>query len=551
MRPEVIFHNGRIATGDPRQPEAERMAVLGGRIVAFDEQVGEASADRVIDLGGARVVPGFHDAHYHLSLTGQRLAMLDVRPSAVSTLDDFYAKLREYAAGLPADAWVKASGYDQNILGAHPTAEAIDAVVGGRPAYIEHVSAHMLVANTAAFELAGYAGRVGVPDFPGGHVERDADGRAVGLLQETAVQVVYQLTRPLQLDEVQHNLQLASDQAVSYGLTSLTEPGLGSVQSLGNSPVDFHSYQVAVENGTIRPRMTVMPFINTFHAIDGMRERDWFGLDLGIRTGLGDDRLSVGPVKIVSDGSLIGRSAAVHHCYHGEPDNSGFLQVDAEVLRRSIIDAHSSGWTVATHAIGDSAIDHVMDAMEEAQARFPRAGVRHRIEHFAIASDAQVERAARLGIIPVPQGVFISDFGDGIISALGDDRVDGTYRMASLLRAGIVVPGSTDSPVSDGNPLVSIHDLVNRQTASGVPFAPAERVSVEDAVRAYTYGSAYAVGKEGKVGTLATGMLADFAVLSDDIFAVEKTTIKDLTVTGTVIGGEIVYDQGAFAEAGR
>ena len=550
MQPEVIFHNGRIATGDPLRPNAERMAVMGGRIVALDEQVGDFSADRVIDLGGARVVPGFHDAHYHLSLTGQRLAMLDVKGSTVSTLDDFYAKLGDYAATLPPDAWVKAAGYDQNILGAHPTAEGIDAVVGGRPAYIEHISAHMLVANTAAFELAGYAGRVGVPDIDGGHVERDADGRAVGLLQETAVQVVYQLTRPLQLDDVQHNLQLASDQAVSYGLTSLTEPGLGSGETLGNSPVDFHSYQVAVENGVIRPRMTVMPFINTFHAIEGMRERDWFGLDLGIRTGFGDDRLSIGPVKIVSDGSLIGRSAAVHHCYHGEPDNSGFMQVDPETLRRSIIGAHSSGWTVATHAIGDSAIDHAMDAFEEAQSLFPR-DVRHRIEHFAIASDAQVERAARLGIIPVPQGVFISDFGDGIISALGDDRVDGTYRMASLLRAGIVVPGSTDSPVSDGNPLRSIHDLVNRLTASGAEFAPGERVSVEDAVRAYTYGSAYAVSKETKVGTLAAGMLADFAVLSDDIFAVDPTTIKDLTVQGTVIGGEIVYDQGAFAEAGR
>ncbi|SDS25510.1 amidohydrolase [Microterricola viridarii] len=547
MEFDALFHNGVIATGDPAHPAATRLAVHGGRIIALDDEI-VGRPRQSIDLHGARVLPGFHDAHYHLSLTGARLAALDLRPSAVTTLDELYRALGEYASGLAPDAWVKASGYDQNVLGAHPTAEGIDAVVGGRPASVEHVSGHMLVANTAAFARAGFADRIGVPEVAGGHVERDASGRASGLLQERAQEIINAVTRPLALEEVQRNLQLASDQAVAYGLTSLTEPGIGAPEMIGNTQVDLHSYQVAVEAGVIRPRMTVMPYISTLHDITGTREPDWFGIDLGIRTGFGDDRLSIGPVKIVSDGSLIGKSAAMHHCYHGEPENAGFMLVGPEQLRQQIIGAHAAGWTVATHAIGDSAVDHVLDAVAEAQQRYPRPGVRHRIEHFAVASDAQVARAAELGVIPVPQGTFISDFGDGMSAALGEERTATCYRVASLLAAGIVVPGSTDSPVSDGNPLRSIHDMVNRLTASGRPFAPEERVSIEDAVRAYTYGSAYAVGKEDRVGTLAAGMLADFVVLSDDIFAVDSAAIKDITVTGTVIGGEVVYDAGAFGK---
>ncbi|WP_245828000.1 amidohydrolase [Sinomonas mesophila] len=295
-------------------------------------------------------------------------------------------------------------------------------------------------------------------------------------------------------------IELASDQAVSYGLTSITEPGVIASGTMTRRWADVHAYQVAVETGRVRPRMTLMPFHTALHELDG--PEGWKTFDMGVRTGLGDDRLRLGPVKVISDGSLIGRSAAVHECYCGEPDNLGVLQLSPEELREQIVAFHRAGWAVATHAIGDRAIDHVLDSVAEAPRIAPRR-VRHRIEHFAIATDDQVRRCAELGIVPVPQGVFISDFGDGILEAIGPERSAGTYRMRSLLDAGMTVPGSTDSPVSDANPFVSIHDLVNRRTASGQEFAPAERVGVAEAVRAYTDGSAYAVGREGDVGTLA------------------------------------------------
>lgn len=546
MHLDAIFTNGRFHTLDPEYPLASRVGVFGGRIAGLDGELEGVSASEVIDLRGATVFPGFHDAHFHLSLTGARLAALDLRPGKVHSLADIYAAVAEHARTLPADAWVRGSGYDQNCLEAHPDAEALHQASGGRPVFLEHVSGHMGTASTRAFELAGYPGRLGVPDFAGGHVDRDAEGRASGLLQERAMVLIYDLVRPMDLDEVQRNLGLAGRQALRYGLTSVTEPGVGDHRMVGNTPLDFHSYQQAVEEGTLRTRVTLMPYCTTLHALEGMPGPALFGLDLGIRTGLGDDRLRIGPVKIVSDGSFIGRSAAMHHCYHGEPHNHGVMQYDADELRAMITGAHAAGWTVAVHAIGDAAIDHVMDAVEEAQRLKPRQDVRHRIEHFALASDAQVARAAALGLTAVPQGTFISDFGDGMMDAVEPALAPLIYRMKSLLNAGMVLPGSTDSPVSDGNPLVSIHDMVNRRTASGRVLGAQERLSVAEAVRAYTFGSAYAVGQERDKGALRRGMLADFTVLSEDLFSIDPSRIRETQTLATVVGGEMLYDAGGF-----
>ncbi|GAA1322683.1 amidohydrolase [Leucobacter albus] len=541
MRVDAIIENCRIWTGDPGRPEVTELAVLHGRFVGVGDVTGLDSEHR-IDLGGSRVIPGLHDAHHHLGLTGRRLLNVNVRPTAVRSLAELYERIAERAAQSPAGAWVLASGYDQNFLGGeHPTAQGLDAVSGGRPVIVEHVSGHMIVANTAAFAHAGHPGRAGYPDIEGGRVFRDGGGLAEGLLQETAMNPIRDAAAVAARDPrvVSEALRLASEQAVSYGLTSVTEPGVAIDGAIGAGTIEMDHYLRAVADGTILPRMTVMPFHAALHPIaegpEGVKSLDW-----GIRTGLGDERLRIGPVKIVSDGSLIGRSAAVHDCYCGEPENFGVLQLGPEELRAAILAYHRAGWAVATHAIGDRAIDHVLDAVEAAQRELPRE-VRHRVEHFAIASDEQVARAATLGLIPVPQGVFISDFGDGILAAIGEGRSAGTYRMRSFLDAGMVVPGSTDSPVSDANPFVSIHDLVNRVTSGGRPFGQHERVSVAEAVSAYTYGSAYAVNAEHERGRIVDGQLADFVALSDDIFSVDSMRIRDITVTQTFIGGQLVF----------
>jgi predicted amidohydrolase YtcJ len=266
-----------------------------------------------------------------------------------------------------------------------------------------------------------------------------------------------------------------------------------------------------------------------------------FGLDLGVRSGFGDDWLRIGPVKIFADGSLIGRTAALSADYADSPGNRGYFQLPVTELRHAIRSAHRAGWQIATHAIGDLAVTEVIDAYASALDEAPRLDHRHRIEHCGISRPEDVSRMAELGIIPVPQGRFINEIGDGMRSALGDERMDWCYRGRSFLNAGLPLPASSDRPVVNGAPLVGLVDLVRRRTASGVTLAERERLSPTEALRAYTWGSAYATFRENHVGTLKAGLLADFAVLS--------TNLDDLTLDGadsrvlaTVIGGTRVFD---------
>ena len=212
------------------------------------------------------------------------------------------------------------------------------------------------------------------------------------------------------------------------------------------------------------------------------RDGEPFGLDLGLRSGLGDEWLRIGAVKVLADGSLIGRSACMTEDFAADAAagvrNAGYLQFSREWLEARLVAAHTNGWQLAVHAIGDGAVDVVLDIIEEAQRRFPREDCRHRIEHFGVASDAQVARAARLGVVPVPQGRFVNELGDSMARALGERRTRLCYRMRSLLDAGMTVPASTDAPVVDYPPLANIHDMVNRRTASGAPFVPEECLSL-------------------------------------------------------------------------
>ena len=242
------------------------------------------------------------------------------------------------------------------------------------------------------------------------------------------------------------------------------------------------------------------------------------------------------PIACVAVGTLASLRARTRLAYASIPPHT------PEELLSLIPAFHRAGWTVATHAIGDRAIDHALNGIEAALTSSQRPA-RHRIEHFAIATDTQVARSASLGVIPVPQGVFISEFGDGILEAISPERSAGTYRMRSLLDAGMIVPGSTDSPVSDANSFVSMHDLVNRKTSSGADFAPMEKVTAVEALRAYTFGSAYAAGYEDQVGTLEVGKLADFAALNEDVLTDDPASIRDIRPTATVIGGELLFGE--------
>jgi predicted amidohydrolase YtcJ len=398
----------------------------------------------------------------------------------------------------------------------------------------------MCVVSSAVLADLGLADQA--PEVPGGRVVTDASGRPTGLLQERAQELVGRLVHPYPVAVVADAIHRAGQQYLAEGITSVTEAGIGGGW-VGQTPVELAAYQAAREAGRLAVRVGLMIASDALHPLaahpdDGLE----IGLDLGLRTGFGDDWLRIEAMKIFTDGSLVGLTAAMHQDFAGAPGNCGYFQGDADELTATIIAAHRSGWQVAAHAIGDRAIDLALDAFAEAQRRYPRPEARHRIEHFAVTSPEQVARTAALGVIPVPQGRFASELGDGMLRAVGPDREPWLYRQRSLLEAGLVLPGSSDRPVVAGAPLLGIHDMVNRRTGSGAPFNSAEAITVTEALRAYTAGSAYASHAEHRKGMIAPGLLADLVLLSEDPTAVRPEAIADLEVLATFVDGECRYE---------
>jgi predicted amidohydrolase YtcJ len=458
----------------------------------------------------------------------------------VNSLDALYEAVAVRAATVPEGEWVVGAGYDQNKTGGHPTRDGLDRVAPGRKVWLKHTSGHMCVVNSPVLTELGLSANA--VDVDGGLVVVDAAGRPTGLLQERAQQLVSPLVLPYPVDALVDAIAIAGRHYLREGITSVVEAGIGGGW-IGKSPVEFAAYQRARELGKLHVRVELMVAIDVLHELSGHADDDVvLGLDLGLRTGLGDDWLRIGPVKIFSDGSLIGRTAAMTEDFTDTPGNRGFLQDDAAVLADQIVNAHRSGWRVATHAVGDAAIDLVLDAYAAAAERYPRGETRHRIEHFGVVRPDQVGRAAGLGVVPVPQGRFVNEIGDGMLRALGPDRAKWAYRHRSLLDAGIVVPGSSDRPVVQGAPLLGMHDMVNQVTSSGVPFNPGEAVTGLEALRAFTYGSAYASGQEDRKGSLTPGRLADLVVLSDNPVTVDPGRIKDIEVLRTMVGGRFRWN---------
>jgi predicted amidohydrolase YtcJ len=533
---DLLLVNANVLTLDPGRPTASAVAVAGGRIVGVYDGKPDVTAKEVIDLRGRTLIPGFHDAHNHMIGFGLSLTEVDLR---TGSQDELYARVAAKAASTPEGEWVIGSGYDQNRTGAHPHRDALDAIAPNHRVWLKHTSGHMCVVNGLVLADLGIGETV--PPVDGGRVTVDAAGRPTGLLEERAQELVGNLIRPYPLATLTDAVDAAGRRYLSEGITSVTEAGVGGGW-IGQSPVEAAAYTAAREQGRLHVRVELMVVSDAFHPLgahpsDGME----IGIDLGLRTGFGDDWVRLGPMKIFTDGSLVGRTAAMSAPFEGDPGNSGYLQADAGQLTELVVEAHRAGWRVAAHAIGDRAIDLALDAFADAADQYPRPRPRHRIEHFAAARPDQVARAAKLGVVAVGQGRFASELGDGMLAAVGPGRAGWLYRQRSLLAAGLVLPGSSDRPVASGAPLLGIHDMVNRRTVTGAPFNLAEAITPAEALRAYTWGSAYASRQEHVKGSITAGKLADFAVLSEDPTAVAPDRIAGLEVICTFLDGHLRY----------
>jgi predicted amidohydrolase YtcJ len=533
---DLRIDNANVVTMDPAHPAAGSIGVWNGLVAALDGEAAALPARRVVDAGGATVLPGFVDAHTHLCWAGLEAGATDI--STASTVDEVLALIGAAAATVPVGGWVDVAGYDQRTLGRHLTATDLDRVGRGRPVFVQHRSGHACVVSSDV--LARLPDGWLVPGREG--VDVGADGQPTGVLAEQAMVGVRDLRVPYAITTIVDAIERTARVCLAQGVTMCAEAGIGT-GLLGHSPVELAAYQAAVDQGRLPLRTQVMVASDVIHAVtanaaDGLRR----GVDLGLRTGLGDHRLSVGALKIYTDGGMMARTAALTEPYAGGA-GCGLLQGDPADLVATMVDGHEAGWQLAVHAIGDRALDVALDGIEAAQRSRPRPEARHRIEHAGLVRPDQLLRMAALGVTAVIQPTFLYAYGDDYAAVLGPERAGFLYRGRSFLDAGVRIAGSSDRPVADGAPLRAIAFMVDRRSCSGQVIGPGEQLTVTEAVEAYTVHAAWACGADQWVGSITPGKQADFVVLAEDPRQVAPDRIPDIDIRATVVGGEVVYGE--------
>lgn len=531
MTIDLLLTNATVLTMDRNRPYASAVAVSGERIAwVGDAQEARAHLTGVVqtlDLNGATVVPGFNEAHHHLIMLGHWLSQVNCSFPTVRSISEILAAVGERAATTAEGEWIEGRGYDDNKLveRRHLTRWDLDAVAPNHPVLIRNASGHMCVVNSRALELAGITRETESPF--GGTIHLDpATGEPSGLLQEQAQDLVPLPYIPSDKATLRRCLETAGRAYLAAGVTSSQEAGIFTTP-------EFAVYQDAWAAGELPLRTYLMIRTNFLDALE----------QLGMSTGFGDDRLRIGCLKVMSDGSLIGRTAAVSQPFLEDPNpnNLGLEMMPQAELDETIWRGHRAGWQVAIHAIGDRGIEMCLDGFERALQRQPRADHRHRLEHCGILRPDLIERIKNLGVVPVGQPPFILEFGDGFLRHLGRERCQLTYALKTVLDAGIPLTASSDSPVSSYQPLIGIKAAVTERTASGADFAPGEAISVEDALALYTRAGAYASFDEHRKGTITPGKLADLAVLAADPRGVVPDEIDQIAVLATISGGRTVY----------
>lgn len=529
---DVVLYNARIYTMDPQQPAAEALAIRGDRflMVGTDREVLDAyPAARRIDAAGRTVVPGFVDAHVHLMGVAEGFLQADL--VGTSSKEEVIERLHAFQEALPPDAWLLGRGWDQNDWPRteFPTRGDLDAAFPERPVWLRRIDGHAGWANTAALEAAGLDALRNVRDPAGGRIVRDARGVPTGLFIDTAMRMVDAAVPPFTDEQQDRALQRAIDEANRYGLTAVHDAGIDAEtitryrRAIDEDRFDLRVYAMIGGSGT------------TF---DQFCERGPL-LDYG-------GRLTVRSVKLYIDGALGSRGAALLDEYADDPGNEGLLRTSPTAFARRVQRALECGFQVNTHAIGDEGNRVVLDAYEQAMQATGRTLGRHRIEHAQVVASEDLPRFAALGVVASMQPTHATSDMYWAEERLGPQRIEGAYAWRSFLEHGVHLAFGSDAPVESIDPLLGIYAATTRQDADGWPeggWVPAQRLTREEALRAFTIDAAYAAFQEETTGSITPGKYADFVLLSRDIMTVPASELLETEVVATYLGGKPVYER--------
>ncbi len=535
-----IITNAKIRTMAPDLPEAEAMAILpDGRIgaVGTNEKIRSMnkSGAQEIDLAGQTVIPGFFDCHLHMQWLGTNLGNVDLSSPPVSGVEDIIRLMQERIKVDPESICIQGNRYDQNKFSVpeHPDRNDLDRVSKDVAVRIVHTSGHAAVVNSAALRKLGIDRNT--PNPVGGEIVRDASGEPTGLLLETASwnnldKILPELSR----EENLASLARANRYMLQMGITSASDAN--------TLPGDIELFKHAKLAGDLTVRTNLM----VSWAEIASQYENYVPTPADLQPeGANWHELHVGQAKLFSDGAITTRTCWLTEAFVGLPDNYGIPIHPPEELQELIISAHNAGWQIATHAIGDRAVDLVLRCYAEAQRQKTRHKPGHRIEHCMLLNRDLITRLRRQNVWSIGQPEFISALGDAYITGLGQERAFRLSPYAGLEAFDVAQAFSSDCPVVSGSPLAGIRAAVERKTPNGVVLNKEECLSVESAVYAYTAAPAYATGTQRDRGSLETGKFADFTVLSADPMVDGGPDWDELHVTATFIGGSCQYDSQA------
>lgn len=526
---DLVITNANIRTMDTKRTIARSIAMLNGKIIAIGSDADTKSLvganTRVIDAGGKTIVPGFNDAHVHFMETGQQLSSVDLR--SAQTPEEFVARIKAFAAKLPKGRWILGGKWDHENWKPNnlPTAAMIDAATPDNPVFVDRLDGHMALANGLAMKLATVSKNT--KDVDGGLIVRDGEGNPTGVFKDAAMSYIAKVIPDPSWDERLEAGIAATNYATTLGVTSVQDMSAGT---------DVGVYQELQRQGKLKTRVYGCSPLSDY--------KRWERT--GLRYSFGNPMIRIGCLKGYADGSLGSTTAWLFDAYNDAPNSKGLEGEEIPRMLQEATGADKAGLQINVHAIGDKANATVLDIFEKVIQANGARDRRFRIEHSQHLRQQDIPRFGKLKVVASMQPVHLSDDGRWAGKRLGEDRLKGTYAFRTLLDTGAVLAFGSDSPVASLNPMYSIFAAVTRQTTDGKNpggWIPEQKISVDDAVRAFTWGSAYAEFQDTWKGTLEVGKLGDLVILSQDIFTIDPTKIKDVTVVTTVVDGSVVFEK--------
>ena len=526
--PTLAVVNARVWTADPRRPWADAVAVQDDRIMAVGSGAEirklTTPATRVVDARGMMLVPGFIDTHVHFLAGGFGLASVQLRDA--KTPAEFTARIKAYAATLPPGAWITEGNWDHEQWGGElPRRDWIDSITPNNPVWINRLDGHMNLANSLALRAAGVTRET--PEVSGGTIVRYPDGEPTGILKDNATSLVDRV--------VPTPAAAQQDRALDAAMRHVAERGVTTIHNMG-SWEDLAVFERAHHAGRLATRIYAAVPLATW---ERLRDRV-------AATGRGDGWLKIGALKGFVDGSLGSHTAAMLKPFTDAPTDTGLFVNTPDDLYRWVSGADAAGLHVVVHAIGDRANRTLLDIFERVARENGPRDRRFRIEHAQHLAAAEIPRFGQLGVIPSMQPYHAIDDGRWADKVIGAERAKGTYAFRSLLDAGARLAFGSDWFVAPPTPLEGIYAAVTRRTLDDRRpggWVPEQKITVEDALRAYTTGAAYAEYAERDKGTIARGMVADLVLIDRDLTRIAPETLRDARVMMTVINGRVVFER--------